>query len=56
MKRLLLSIAAALMAICVSAQPKVYFTKDITPESLVKIFHALGVQPTGHVAVKISTG
>jgi len=56
MKRLSLSIAAALMAICVSAQPKVYFTKDITPESLVKIFHALGVQPTGHVAVKISTG
>lgn len=56
MKRLLLYIAAALMAICVSAQPKVYFTKDITPESLVKIFHALGVQPTGHVGVKISTG
>ena len=35
---------------------KVYFTKEITPESLVKIFHALGVQPRGHVAVKISTG
>lgn len=34
----------------------VYFTKEITPESLVKIFHSLGVAPTGNVAVKISTG
>ena len=34
----------------------VYFTKDITPESLVKIYKALGVEPTGKVAVKISTG
>ena len=36
--------------------PKVFFTQEITPESLVKIFHALGVQPRGRVAVKISTG
>ena len=35
---------------------KVYFTKDITPESLVKIYEALGVEPQGKVAVKISTG
>lgn len=35
---------------------KVYFTKEITPESLVKIYEALGVPPTGKVAVKISTG
>ncbi|MCH5223569.1 MAG: DUF362 domain-containing protein [Muribaculaceae bacterium] len=35
---------------------KVYFTKDITPESLVKIYEALGVEPNGKVAVKISTG
>ncbi|MCC8118769.1 MAG: DUF362 domain-containing protein [Bacteroidales bacterium] len=34
----------------------VYFTEDITPESLVKIFEALGVEPTGNVCVKISTG
>lgn len=34
----------------------VYFTKEITPESLVKIFEALGVQPQGKVAVKISSG
>lgn len=38
------------------AQSDVYFTKDITPESLVKIYEALGVPPTGKVAVKISTG
>ena len=34
----------------------VYFTKQITPESLVAIFNALGVTPEGNVAVKISTG
>ena len=38
------------------AQPKVYFTKEITPESLVEIYKALGVEATGRVAVKISTG
>ena len=36
--------------------PTVYFTKDITPESLVKIYKALGLEATGRVAVKISTG
>jgi len=36
---------------------KVYFTKDITPESLVKVYEALGVSAEGkRVAVKISTG
>lgn len=34
----------------------VYFTKDISPEGLVRIYEALGVEPTGRVAVKISTG
>ena len=34
----------------------VYFTEEITPEALVRIFEALDVEPTGHVAVKISTG
>ena len=37
--------------------PVVYFTKDITPESLVSIYEALGVNSEGkRVAVKISTG
>ena len=35
---------------------KVYFTKEITSESLLKIYHALGQPLTGRVAVKLSTG
>lgn len=35
---------------------KVFLTKDISPEGLVKAFQALGVTPKGKVAVKISTG
>lgn len=38
------------------AKAKVYFTKEITPESLVKIYEALGVELKGKVGVKISTG
>lgn len=35
---------------------KVFFTSEITPESLVRIYDALGVNLKGKVAVKISTG
>ena len=35
---------------------KVYFTREITPESLVRIYEALGRTLPGKVAVKISTG
>lgn len=35
---------------------KVYFTKEITPESLIKIYDAVGFKLNGKVAVKISTG
>ena len=35
---------------------KVYFTKEITPESLQKIYKALGVELKGKVGVKVSTG
>lgn len=35
---------------------KVYFVRDITPESLVKVYKALGKEAKGRVAVKISTG
>lgn len=35
---------------------KVYMTQEITPESLVKIYEALGRKAKGKVAVKISTG
>lgn len=36
--------------------PKVYFIKEITPESLIRIYKALGLPADGKVAVKISTG
>lgn len=39
-----------------SALPKVYFIKEVSPEALMKVYHALGVKPEGRVAVKISTG
>lgn len=35
---------------------KVYFTKEITPESLVRIYSKVGKELKGKVAVKISTG
>ena len=34
----------------------VYMTREITPESLVRIYRALGVSLPGSAAVKISTG
>lgn len=35
---------------------KVFFTKDITPEGLQKVYEALGVKLEGKVGVKVSTG
>ncbi|MBR2712387.1 MAG: DUF362 domain-containing protein [Bacilli bacterium] len=35
---------------------KVYFTKEITPESLIKMYETLGVNLDGKVGVKVSTG
>lgn len=61
-KRFILSIVFALCSMIGFAQqpednsPIVYFTQEITPEALVKIYKALGVEATGRVAVKISTG
>lgn len=45
-----------LLGMCAQAQPKVYFTKEISPEALVRIYKALGKEAKGRVAVKISTG
>lgn len=36
--------------------PVVYMTSEISPESLVEIYDALGFTPEGKVAVKMSTG
>ena len=35
---------------------KVYFTKEISSESLIRIFEKLNVELKGKVGVKISTG
>ena len=36
--------------------PVVYFTADISAEGLVRVYESLGWEPSGKVAVKISTG
>ena len=63
MKKLILAImATAAMFGCASAPKsdatpaKVYMTTDISAEGLVRVYEALGVEATGKVAVKISTG
>lgn len=65
MRKKLLTLFAVCMAFVSAAnaqtateteKSKVYFTSDISPESLVKIYNALGKEATGKVAVKISTG
>ena len=57
MKKLYLTMLSLFIAVgCFGQGSVVYFTKDITPESLVKIYEALGVSAEGkRVAVKIST-
>ena len=35
---------------------KVYFTREITSDSLIRIYECLGVKLTGKVGVKVSTG
>lgn len=68
MKRTFLILAAMAMVLLSCGQNRqntaatadgasvVYFTKDITPDALIKIYEALGVEAKGSVAVKISTG
>ena len=35
---------------------KVYFTKEITPENVVRLFDVLGRKLSGRVAVKVHSG
>lgn len=57
MKRFVFSMITCFVAFStIMAQSKVYVTREITPESLVKIYKALGRKAEGRVAVKISTG
>ena len=66
-KILLICAYAALLAGCsckpaenqtqpTNDKPVVYMTRDISPESLVRIYESLGRKAEGKVAVKISTG
>lgn len=56
-KSIILMAAAFFTAVAANAQSKVYMTREISPEALVKIYKALDRPADGHrVAVKISTG
>ena len=37
-------------------KPKVYFTKEITAESVLRLYRALGKKLPGSVAVKVHSG
>jgi len=56
MKKLLVIAVALMSTMMLHAQSKVYMTKDISPEALVRIYKALGVPAHGRVAIKISSG
>lgn len=56
MKMFFTFIVALMSMTMLHAQPKVYMTKDISPEALVRIYKALGVKAHGRVAIKISSG
>lgn len=56
MKKIFIAALAMIGAMTLQAQPKVYMTKEISAESLVRVYKALGVPAHGHVAVKISSG
>lgn len=56
---LVLSLALMLPVQSASAEdaaPTVYFTADISPEGLQRVYDALNWTPTGKLAVKVSTG
>ena len=37
-------------------KPVVYYTKEISPDSLIRIYEKLGVDLKGKIGVKVSTG
>ena len=62
MKRIILALSAFALTLSGCCQKSgndastVYITREISPESLVSIYRALGVPATGRVAIKMSTG
>ena len=51
MKKTLVMIAMVALGLSASAQSNVYFTNEITSESLVKIYQALGVNATRRATI-----
>ena len=64
MKKLFALLLALTLVLALSVQaasaeeaaPTVYFTSDISPEGLQRVYDALNWTPTGKLAVKVSTG
>lgn len=56
MKKLLVAISFFTLSLSATAQSKVYVTREISPQALVRIYESAGRKATGRVAVKISTG
>lgn len=56
MKKVLICAMMMAMTLTAGAQSKVYVTREISPEAILKMYKVLGVKPEGRVAVKISTG
>ena len=49
-------LAFAAVSLASEAKPKVFMTKEISPNGLMAAYKALGREPSGRVAVKLSTG
>ncbi|MBQ9419774.1 MAG: DUF362 domain-containing protein, partial [Synergistaceae bacterium] len=58
MKKICLAVllVMALAGACYSENAAVFFTKDISPASIMAIYNKLGREATGNVGVKLSTG
>ena len=56
MKKMVMSMVAMLMVLAATAQSKVYLTREISPESLVKIYKALGVDEDYGLRVRWENG
>ena len=37
-------------------KPKVYFTREITPASVLRLYKTLGKELTGNIAIKVHSG
>lgn len=56
MRKIISCLCLALVCTMASAQSKVYVTRDISGDAILKMYKVLGRKAEGRVAVKISTG